>query len=151
MVPDFRLVIAGPIAPDGQDYLDRLAHEVEYAGIEIVGEVTREQKRHLMASAWCFLQPSLYEGFGVSVLEAMACGTVPVVSRAGALPEVVGTAGVLVEPNDAVALAGAVVKLLTDADGRTAMAIRARERSADYDRTRHVARWRWVLQDAGLV
>jgi glycosyltransferase involved in cell wall biosynthesis len=66
------------------------------------------------AGADVLVQPSLYEGFGLTVLEAMACGTPVVAATAGALPEVVGEAGLLVPPTDLSALADAVVRVLTD-------------------------------------
>ena len=65
-----------------------------------------------------FVYPSLYEGFGLPPLEAMACGTPVIVSNASSLPEVVGAAGSVVEANDATALAQAMEQLLDDEDLR---------------------------------
>ncbi len=58
--------------------------------------------------------PSHYEGFGLTALEAMACGTPPIVSNRSSLPEVVGEAGILVEPDDPLAIADAMQRLLAD-------------------------------------
>jgi glycosyltransferase involved in cell wall biosynthesis len=58
--------------------------------------------------------PSLYEGFGLPALEAMACGTPVVASNTSALPEVVGDAGILVEPTDVAAWADALRAVLSD-------------------------------------
>ncbi len=58
--------------------------------------------------------PSLYEGFGLTALEAMACGTPVVASRASSIPEVVGDAALLVDPDDTVAMAAAMERLFTD-------------------------------------
>ncbi len=60
--------------------------------------------------------PSLYEGFGLPPLEAMACGTPVVTSNTSALPEVVGTAGILLDPNDVPAWTNALTKVLVDPD-----------------------------------
>ncbi|HID05793.1 MAG TPA: glycosyltransferase family 1 protein, partial [Armatimonadetes bacterium] len=75
-----------------------------------------------LASAFAF--PSLYEGFGLPPLEAMACGTPVVTSNAGALPEVVDDAGVLIDPTDATELADALYKVLTDEALRTQLVSR---------------------------
>ena len=64
--------------------------------------------------AEAFVYPSLYEGFGLPVLEAMACGTPVITSRCSALPEVAGDAALLVEPTDVDALAGAIAHLVSD-------------------------------------
>jgi len=65
-----------------------------------------------------FVYPSMYEGFGLPPLEAMACGTPVVASAASSLPEVVGEAGLLVPPTDTEALAGAIERALTDSELR---------------------------------
>jgi glycosyltransferase involved in cell wall biosynthesis len=68
----------------------------------------------LLAGARAFVFPSLYEGFGLPPLEAMACGTPVVTSDVSALPEVVGDAALLVDPLDVDALASAIRRLWTD-------------------------------------
>jgi glycosyltransferase involved in cell wall biosynthesis len=65
-----------------------------------------------MSAATSFVFPSLYEGFGLPVLEAMYCGTPVVTSNAGALPEVVDRAGILVKAGDATALGQAIDKVV---------------------------------------
>jgi glycosyltransferase involved in cell wall biosynthesis len=69
-------------------------------GVLFLGEVSPAHLRPLYCAAEALALPSLYEGFGLPPLEAMACGTPVVVSDAGALPEVVGDAAVLVRPTD---------------------------------------------------
>lgn len=86
----------------------------------------------LMGSAEIACVPSLYEGFSLPTAELMACGTPLVVSRAGAIPEVVGEDGdcaVLVTPGDVGELGAAIEQLLDDPDRRAAMGAAARERA----------------------
>jgi glycosyltransferase involved in cell wall biosynthesis len=73
-----------------------------------------EDLLHLYNAAQLLVQPSFYEGFGLPPLEAMACGTPVVVSNVSSLPEVVGDAGLLVDPEDVSELAVAIWRVLTD-------------------------------------
>jgi len=88
----------------------------------------------VLAGLDLFVQPSIYEGFGLSLLEAMSAGLPVVASRVGGIPEVIedGRTGLLVPPQDPTALAGAVVRLLGDSEGARRLgesaASRARER-----------------------
>jgi glycosyltransferase involved in cell wall biosynthesis len=68
----------------------------------------------LYRGARMLLLPSLYEGFGMTALEAMACGTPVITSRTSSMPEVVGDAAVLVDPRDTRAIADAMARLFTD-------------------------------------
>jgi glycosyltransferase involved in cell wall biosynthesis len=79
----------------------------------------------LVAGAEVFAYPSLYEGFGLPPLEAMACGTPVITSTASSLPEVVGDGALLVDPHDAAALAQALERVLADAELRGSLRARA--------------------------
>src|SRR5262249_58731871 len=84
-----------------------------WGGVDVegwVGEVTDDELAALYRGAQCVLYPSLYEGFGLPVLEAMACGTPVVTSRGTAMEEVANGAAVLVDPLDVSALAGAIAE-----------------------------------------
>jgi glycosyltransferase involved in cell wall biosynthesis len=82
--------------------------------ILFLGRVPVEDLLHLYNAAQLLAQPSFYEGFGLPPLEAMACGTPVVVSNVSSLPEVVGDAGLLVDPEDASELTVAIWRVLTD-------------------------------------
>ncbi|MDL1900166.1 glycosyltransferase family 4 protein [Anaerolineae bacterium CFX9] len=82
--------------------------------------------------ATALLMPSYYEGFGLPALEAMACGTVPIVSNRSSLPEVVGDVGLMVDPDDPRAIAAAMERALTDAPWREAQAKQAIRRAAGF-------------------
>ncbi len=78
------------------------------------------------------IAPSFYEGFGLTALEAMACGTVPIVSNRSSLPEVVGEVGLQINPDDPVALAEAMEKTLLDIHWRQAMRAAGLKRAAQF-------------------
>ncbi len=86
----------------------------------------------LYNAADVFVYPSIYEGFGIPPLEAMACGTPVVCSNTSSLPEVVGDAALMVDPFDVEALAGAVARVLDDADLRAQLTARGPARAAAF-------------------
>lgn len=84
-----------------------------------LGYVAQEDLPLLYAGAFAFAYPSLYEGFGLPVLEAMTCGVPVLTSDRSSLPEVAGDAALLVNPDDVDAITAGLEKLLTDADWRS--------------------------------
>ena len=99
--------------------------------------LTREEVALLMQGAHVLLQPSRYEGFGLPVVEAMACGCPVIASDIPALHEVTGGAAVLVPPGDADAFARALRQLLASAEHRRSLADAGvdRARAFSWDRT----------------
>jgi glycosyltransferase involved in cell wall biosynthesis len=91
------------------------------AEVQFVGYVPAEELPLWYNAADLLVYPSLYEGFGLPPLEAMACGTPVVTSTASSLPEVVGQAGLLVDPTDVEALAAAMQQALAERDVRERM------------------------------
>lgn len=111
---DIKLVIAG-----GKGWMyDGIFRKVEELGlrndVRFLGYVDDKDLPALYTLAALFAFPSLYEGFGLPALEAMACGTPVVASNASSLPEVVGAAALLVNPTDVSALAEAILEMLDD-------------------------------------
>lgn len=92
------LVVAGLRGWKNTTLRKRIQRSRYFARIRVVGFVPKEQLPHLYSGADMFLFPSLYEGFGLAPLEAMACGCPVVASNTSSLPEVVGDAAVLVDP-----------------------------------------------------
>jgi glycosyltransferase involved in cell wall biosynthesis len=103
----------------------QFAAEAPVPGVTVLGHVDDADLPGLYAGAQAFVLPSLYEGFGLTVLEAMACGAPVVAADRGALPETVGDAGVLVDPLDPPAIAAAVERALGDPRLRAAGPARA--------------------------
>jgi glycosyltransferase involved in cell wall biosynthesis len=113
-VPHDLLVIGRRKGMRTTDHESLDAIDRDAARIRWVGEVDELQLRNHMAHAAAFVMPSLYEGFGLPPLEAMAAGVPCLVSNAGALPETCGNAALTFDPHSAESLAGQLLVLLTD-------------------------------------
>jgi glycosyltransferase involved in cell wall biosynthesis len=130
--PDVSLVIAG-----GRGWLsDGIYRAVEELGlgtrVQFLGFVDDVDLPALYNLAVLFVLPSLYEGFGIPLLEAMACGTPVIAADNSSLPEVVGDAGILVNAHDADALAEAMQQLLGDSEQRRELARRGLARARQF-------------------
>jgi glycosyltransferase involved in cell wall biosynthesis len=131
-LPDVHFVLIGAM-------LDRTAHalrRVAPSNVEFTGYLNEAEYMRRLCESRVYLQLSRHEGFGVSVVEAMACGCTPVVSSAGSLPEIVGEAGTVVGAGRTDEVAVAVKRLLAT-DGSDA---RARSRSQYFSCTRRAER-----------
>lgn len=117
--PKLRLVICGGLGWQYKKTLDHLSSLSLGDSILYTGYIPESDKRMFYACAEAFVFPSLYEGFGLPVLEAMACGTPVVCSNTSSLPEVVGDAGIMCDPKSPDSFALAIEKILADKDLRT--------------------------------
>jgi glycosyltransferase involved in cell wall biosynthesis len=100
--------------------------------VHILGYVPTEQLVALYNLADCLAFPSLYEGFGLPVVEAMACGTPVVASRRGALPEVAGSAAEFVDATDVDSIAAGLHRVLSDPDRQAELRLNGRARAAHF-------------------
>lgn len=109
-----KLVIAGETGWKYHDDLARVAKLGLENQIYFPGYIDEADLPHLYAMADALAYPSLYEGFGLPLVEAMACGTPVVASRTSSMPEVVGNAGLLVDPYSVQEICDALAKVLID-------------------------------------
>lgn len=130
------LVVAGARGWLYQQLLTKLTHP----RIHVLENVSDEQLVGLYNLADVFAFPSLYEGFGLPVLEAMACGTPVASSNAPCLPEIVGDAGLTFDPEDTTAIAKAVQRLATEPS------LRAELRAAGLEQAKRFSWQRSALQ-----
>jgi glycosyltransferase involved in cell wall biosynthesis len=127
------LVLACGLSP--QDAATVRAWAVERgieADLRLAGLVTDEELAALYNGATLYVHPSLYEGFGLPVLEAMRCGAAVIAGSFSSLPEVVGDAGVLFDPGDPAALARAIEELWSDPGRRRELGERALAQAAGF-------------------
>ena len=124
-----KLVIVGTKIFGGRNYLSKLIKDLHLEeSVIFTGYISDEELPAFYNAASLFVFPSLYEGFGLPPLEAMACGTPVITSNRASLPEAVGDAGIMVDPDDIEGLAKAMVKLTTDEELRQTMIKRGLER-----------------------
>ncbi|MEN6371579.1 MAG: glycosyltransferase family 1 protein [Armatimonadota bacterium] len=107
-------------------------HQSHLPRMVLLDPVSRQDLTAIYTLADVLVFPSFYEGFGLPVIEAMACGTPVVTSNVSSMPEVAGDAAVLVDPNDTEAISRGLLELLNDKKLREKMIRRGRERAAEF-------------------
>jgi glycosyltransferase involved in cell wall biosynthesis len=129
---DWQLVLAGSAGYGAAEIAARIAASGSRERIRMLGYVSPSELASWYAHAMIFAFPSLDEGFGMPVLEAMAAGTAVVASNRSAIPEVAGDAAWLVDPEDTGELADALVALTRDPERRTELSRRGLERAGKF-------------------
>jgi len=140
--PDLALVVIGADGWGAGAFHDAVAASAARTRVLHLGYLPDAELAGWLGSAAVLAFPSLYEGFGFPPLEAMAAGVPVVATAAGAVPEVVGDAAVVVPPGDADALAGAIESVLEDGARRAELVERGRRRAAGFT---------WASCAAGLA
>ncbi|HEX5227588.1 MAG TPA: glycosyltransferase family 1 protein, partial [Bryobacteraceae bacterium] len=127
----WKLVLAGATGFDAETALDRIASSARRNDIQVLGYVSDADLEDLYRRTSIFAFPSLDEGFGMPVLDAMARGVPVLTSNVSAMPEVAGDAALLVDPTDVKSIAGGLNRLTSDSGLRDRLAkagfARARE------------------------
>ncbi|MBC7235422.1 MAG: glycosyltransferase family 4 protein [Chloroflexi bacterium] len=126
------LVLAGKEDPRYPEVRQAIARWGLEHAVRMLGIVDDADLPSLYSGALAFVFPSLYEGFGLPVLEAMACGAPVLASERASLSEVVGDAGLTFDPMDVDTLRDLLARLLSDADLRRDLSVRGRARAAEF-------------------
>jgi glycosyltransferase involved in cell wall biosynthesis len=129
---DVRLVLAGGKGWLFEDAFAQMEQLKLQDSVHFVGRVTGEELLHLYNAAELLAHPAFYEGFGLPPLEAMACGLPVVVSRVASLPEVVGDAGLLIDPHDVDELTVSMWRVLNDSKLREEMSAKGLRQAARF-------------------
>jgi glycosyltransferase involved in cell wall biosynthesis len=151
--PDVRLVIAGSPVRWAPDHAERVARSIERlpssarSRVIQTGFVDEADRRALLAGAEALAFPSRHEGFGFPILEGFASGTPVLTSNVSSMPEVAGDAAVLVDPDDAAAIADGLVELLHDDHLRSSLRASGTARLASFTWERCASRTAAVLHD----
>jgi glycosyltransferase involved in cell wall biosynthesis len=133
MRPDApNLVLAGKVSPAAQPEMETLGQAPLAGRVRHLGYVSGADRERLYRDASMFVLPSLDEGFGLPVLEAMTVGIPVVASNRGAIPEVAGDAALLIDPGDAAGFAAAMDRILGDASLAGRMIAEGARRSKRY-------------------
>jgi glycosyltransferase involved in cell wall biosynthesis len=129
---NLKLVIAGKKGWLYEGFFSKLRERGLEEEVVLPGYIADEDLPAVYSAASVFVFPSLYEGFGLPPLEAMACGTPAVCSNASSLPEVCGEAALLVGPTDVAALAQAMARVLSDEPLRATLRARGLAQAAKF-------------------
>ena len=128
-----QLVVVGKFAWLYEETLRAIKEHELGKSVVLTGYVSERDLPALYSGAVCFVYPSYFEGFGLPPLEAMKCGTAVIVGNRTSLPEVVGDAGLLVDPFDVDGIAAAIETLITDSDFRSKLRVKGLERARLFD------------------
>jgi len=135
------LALAGQVSPRYPEARDRIRLLSMEGRVRLLGRIPDHDLPGLYSGASWFVFPSLYEGFGLPVLEAMACGTPVVCSNTSSLPEIVGDTAITFDPVDTEGIAQALTHALVDPERAKEMGEKAlqRARQFDWERTAQLA------------
>ncbi|OQW79849.1 MAG: hypothetical protein BVN35_00225 [Proteobacteria bacterium ST_bin11] len=123
-IKDLKLVLVGAKGWDFEEIFNEITANSELRkSIVVTGYVPDEYLSPLYSGAMMFIYPSFYEGFGLPPLEAMQCGVPVITSNTSSLPEVLGNAGVMIDPRDDDALCEAMLRIYNSAEIRRNMSI----------------------------
>jgi glycosyltransferase involved in cell wall biosynthesis len=130
------LVLAGKRGWLESETLRAAETSVARKNIRFIGYVPDADLPALYSGATCFAYPSIFEGFGLPVVEAMQCGTPVIAGDRTSLPEIVGDAGVLVDPFDETKIAEALMRMIRDPSGRAELRERSFQRARRFTWTK---------------
>lgn len=135
-IPDLECIIVG-----------KFQSQIHTKNVRVLESVTNDELPVLYSMAEAFVFPSLYEGFGLPPLEAMACGCPTIVSNAASLPEVCGNASLYFDPMSSQSLADALFKVLTNIQLKNALIQKGKERAQEFVWTKAAEKYRRLFEE----
>lgn len=139
------LVLVGPSNKSTFKNFD--ANVDSRSDIHVTGFLSKPKLKYVYSEASAFVYPSLYEGFGLPPVEAMASGTPVVVSKTTSIPEVVGEAGIFVDPNDTDSIVDGLYRVLSDEQKRRELINSGKKRAEKYTWQSAVEKTKDILED----
>jgi len=144
---DVTLAIVGRVTKLEKDIAQFVKENKQSNNIRLLGYVPDDDLASLYAGAYAFIHPSLYEGFGLPPLEAMASGCPVLVSNVSSLPEICGDAGLYFNPRDVNSISGAIINILNNKAFRLNLIVKGLERSKQFSFEKTADRLMEVFED----
>ena len=135
-ITDLKLVLGGSVWNRFEKEFNKELEKYDKTKIELTGYIKEDNLRKYYSNALCFIYPSLYEGFGLPVLEAMQCGCPVITSNNSSLPEVIGDCGILIDPEDNNSMLKAFEKMYFDNDFRESCIEKGLRRAKNFSWTK---------------
>lgn len=131
-IKDLKLVLGGGVWKKFEGELNSILDKYDRSKIVLTGYIEENELRNYFSNALCFIYPSLYEGFGLPVLEAMQCGCPVITSNISSLPEVIGDCGIQINPLKNEEMVSALGKMYFDTDYRNLCSKKGLERAHNF-------------------
>ncbi len=145
----YPLVIAGHPAYKSEEVYDEVKELKLGKLVKFIGYITHNEKVDLLKACSCFINPSSYEGFGLTLVEAMALGAPVITSGISSMPEIVGKAGVLIDPEKEYEIAAAMKEVLSNTRLRSKLKKLGIEQAAKFSWEKCARQTLAVYKDAG--
>lgn len=135
-IEDLKLILGGGVWKKFEEELESILKEYDRSKVILTGYIEEQELRNYFSNALCFIYPSLYEGFGLPVLEAMQCGCPVITSKVSSLPEVIGDCGIQINPLKDEEMIAALEKMYYERDFRTISSKKGIERARNFSWTK---------------
>ena len=131
-ITDLKLVLGGSVWNKYKPVLNKILNKYDREKVVLAGYIDEKELPKYYSNALCFIYPSLYEGFGLPVLEAMQCGCPVITSNTTSLPEVIGDAGIQINPESDEEIIAAYEKMYFDSEFREECKRKGLERARQF-------------------
>ncbi len=129
-------------------FVEKLIDELNVSEyVHITGAISEAEKLDYLQNSAIYLQPTVVEGFGLAILEAMSCGTPIISTKAGTVPEVMGDGGIYVEKNTSEDIVEAIISLLSNRELANKISHNAILRAKEFSYEKRIKEMRVIMQD----